>query len=164
LRALPLDSNCPECGEAISETLRNTPALRVPELRHAIMDLHRDVLRARCEPVARDAGCAVDAVMLVKDVLGEALRVLDSPLAQGKQHITAAEICAACSTYCAWYFNDRPEAIDLLSEWGMRCSEDLGCIIFAMVRAGWIRTRPEDSPSDFDNLFTLDTLFPPDFK
>ena len=72
---------------------------------------------------------------------------------------TARDVCRAVRDYATRYFNDRDEAINLLSEWGIRSSEDVGRIIFTFVGAGQLAAGPHDTLGDFDGLFVLDRLF-----
>src|SRR5206468_3524398 len=74
-------------------------------------------------------------------------------------HLSAHEICDAFRHYARFYFNDDAEAKELLSEWGIRTSSDLGQIIFAMVACKRLVARPEDRVEQFDGVWTLDTLF-----
>jgi uncharacterized repeat protein (TIGR04138 family) len=72
--------------------------------------------------------------------------------------LTAADVCRGVHHYVHAYFNDAGEARELLTEWKVATSEDIGRVIFAAVDAGLLRARPGESVRDFDGLYTLDTL------
>ena len=152
LRGLPVEHVCPECGEPTARTVAEAPASRFPEgadLRHARRAM-------RFMPAAESAGCSVDGVMFVFDALNSAHWLL---AAFTGSHMNAVQACGCVRAHALRYFNDAAEARDLLAEWGIRRSEDVGRIVFALVHQGLLRASPEDSPSDFDGLFTLETLF-----
>jgi 2-amino-4-hydroxy-6-hydroxymethyldihydropteridine diphosphokinase len=147
LRGLPVNGHCPECGKSIKETLE--------ELAELDPAAHEQLRRAGLIALAALAGCAVDGVLFVMDAVALAERTLQD---SGKP-ISARSVCAAVRARARDYFNDDAEAIELLNEWGVRSSEDVGRIVFAAVRAGRLTASPDDRESDFAGLFTLDTLF-----
>jgi uncharacterized repeat protein (TIGR04138 family) len=73
---------------------------------------------------------------------------------------TAEDICKAVRDYAAWYFNDQAEALDLLAEWRLATSEDVGRVFFALADAGLVAQDLKETISRFSGLFTLPTLFP----
>jgi uncharacterized repeat protein (TIGR04138 family) len=148
LRGLPWNGKCPECGKTVRETL-NVIAELAPQTYHELQ-------RAATDALAGDAGCSVDAVLFVLDAVSLAARTMHSA---GAGHVTARHVCGALRAHARSYFNDEAEAIELLDEWGVRSSEDVGRIVFAAVRAGRLRASPNERQSDFAGLFTLDTLF-----
>jgi uncharacterized repeat protein (TIGR04138 family) len=98
----------------------------------------------------------VDAILFVQDALSLAE---DHAQAGGTEHVGARQLCGAFGELAKRYFNDEVEARELLEEWGLRTSEDVGRIIFTMVEAKWMTAEEGESASDFGGLFTLDTLF-----
>ena len=82
---------------------------------------------------------------------------MQSSLAESRR---AEDVCNAVRDYAAWYFNDQKEALDLLREWKLRSSEDVGCVQAALADAGLIEVDAEQSAADFAGLFTLENLFP----
>jgi len=77
---------------------------------------------------------------------------------RGLNPSTAADVCEVVRDHALPYFNDVDEAKELLAEWGIRASEDLGRIVYALVDAGMLRAEPNNSVRDFDGLFRLETL------
>jgi 2-amino-4-hydroxy-6-hydroxymethyldihydropteridine diphosphokinase len=149
LRGLPVSGNCPECGKSIKETYE--------ELAEQDPAAHEALRRSAVVALAALAGCAVDGVLFVMDAVTLAERAFAQ--SGGPGHVTARHVCGAFRAHARSYFNDETEAIELLGEWGVRSSEDVGRIVFAAVRAGRLRASPNDRESDFAGLFTLDTLF-----
>jgi uncharacterized repeat protein (TIGR04138 family) len=154
LRTLTVEGQCPECGQPVVKTLEKLPGGSNPLLEDLLI-VHR---RKRYEAIAGKAGCTVDAVLLVLDACRHAA-AQHATLDQGRRHVSPGHLCEALATHVRFYFNDADEGVELLSEWGIRTSEDVGRIIFTMVEAGWMATTPGESESDFAGLFTLDTLF-----
>jgi uncharacterized repeat protein (TIGR04138 family) len=71
----------------------------------------------------------------------------------------AEDVCKAVRDYAEWYFNDRKEAMDLLTEWGLKSSEDVGHVLFALAKNGLIALDEKQSLTNFAGLFTLSSLF-----
>jgi uncharacterized repeat protein (TIGR04138 family) len=162
LRTLDVDALCPECGHPVTQTLTAHPYHPGSRLADLLDALRRRPYTA----IAQQAGCEVDAILFILDAF-EFARALHGRLSlsadRAKQHITARDLCDAVAGHARRYFNDPDEARELLAEWGIRRSEDVGRIIFTMVDAGRLAAQEGESASDFDGLFTLDTLFaPPD--
>jgi len=112
------------------------------------------------ETIALAANCGVDAVLLVLDAFRYAQAISGKGSAPSQEHIAPRALCSGFRRFVRHYFNDNEEGKELLSEWGIKQSEDLGRIVFAMVEAGWMKASLDDAISQFAGLFTLDTLFP----
>ena len=148
LRTLSVDQLCPECGGRITETLTFLYPTAQGETREWLWSALQAVKRIRHEPIAKAAGCTVDAVLFVFD----ALRASQW---KAGAHKSAAEVCDHVREYIDKYFNDPAEAKELLGEWGIRRSEDVGNIIYAAVVLGRLKAQPHESVRDFDGLFVL---------
>ena len=153
LRGLRRDGRCPECVTEVDDSIA-----AATEVNDAAVDQLLEAHRGRCEQVASTIGYPVDAVMFVYAAIGPAGKSAPRP-AEGQAHATARHVCDAVRAHALWYFNDKAEALDLLAEWKIRRSEDVGRIVFGMVDAGMVTTSPEDSPARFAGLFVLDRLF-----
>src|SRR5262245_9655685 len=122
LRGLPADRVCPECGEVIRFSAHMALAENAEELRHFFRS--RQIAK-----IAKAVGYTVDAIMFVQDGIFFTTQV---------GHRTAKEVCFDLAAYARQYFNDRDEATELLKEWGVCRSEDVGRIVFGLVRAGML--------------------------
>jgi uncharacterized repeat protein (TIGR04138 family) len=92
---------------------------------------------------------------------------LDVPCSCGynrsRQHVTSVELCFGLREYALVLFDeDADEARAALKDWNIRSSEDVGKIIFAMIKSGFILPSEGDNLKDFDSIFSLDTLFTSD--
>jgi uncharacterized repeat protein (TIGR04138 family) len=148
LRGLTTSDKCPECGASTIETIEAGAEAQESDQ----VELAQ---RAKALAVAEASGYGVDAVLFVSAVLGYTLRRVRR---EGQEHVTAKDVCAGFREYARMYFNDAGEAIDLLSEWGLRGSDDVGRIIFAMIETGHAKAAEGDRPEDFAGLFTVDDL------
>ncbi len=152
LHTLRVDQRCPECGMAIVDTLRRILAISKPGTLPEIFDAVEAVERTRYDPIMKSAECSIDAAMFIWDAI-------QFGRTEGLAPKTAADVCEVVRDFSLKYFNDVAEAQELLIEWGIHRSEDVGRIVFGFVEAGWLKAEPEESAHDFERLFTLDTLF-----
>ncbi|MEO0476449.1 MAG: hypothetical protein AAF085_10850 [Planctomycetota bacterium] len=65
-------------------------------------------------------------------------------------HITAAQLCETARHYAYSYFGE--DWAGIMKMWGVRTSEDIGVIVYELVRAGYIMISDSDSPEDFHGL------------
>jgi uncharacterized repeat protein (TIGR04138 family) len=157
LRGLPSDGRWPECGAEVRDSIAESVDVDEAAAKASAAAATR---RRSYEAVAASIHYPVDAVMFVHAALSLAAR--DSRDDAGGFHVTARDVCVALRKYAMYYFNDKAEALDLLAEWKVGSSEDVGRIIYGMVAAGLLTTSPEDSQGDFDGLFVLARLFDDD--
>jgi uncharacterized repeat protein (TIGR04138 family) len=74
-------------------------------------------------------------------------------------HVGARLFCHAFRDYARLRFGGEERAIGALAGMGIRRSEDVGRIVFALVDAKRIMAAPEDSLEQFAGLFTVENLF-----
>ena len=156
LRTLPLAGRCPECGALIATALADDPDERAA--------LGRLLARRQYAGPMAASGYPLDAFLIAHD----AVRLTQTDggwlgriLGGRPRHASAAELADAFAHLCRTYFNDPAEARELLAEWHLSTSEDLGRVVYAMVDAGLLTTRPGDHPDDFAGRYTLETLLGP---
>lgn len=157
LRGLTSRGRCPECGADVRDSIPTSEDLDEAAAKQSAAF---EALRHRCEQVAASIDYPVDAVMFVQAGLSQARP--GSSQDDRQAHFTARDVCLALRKFARWYFNDKAEALDLLAEWKVRSSEDVGRIVYGMVTAGMLKTALEDAQSDYDGLFVLDRLFEDD--
>jgi uncharacterized repeat protein (TIGR04138 family) len=155
LRGLAPEGRCPECGADVRDSI--TESVDVDEAA-AKAGSESQARRRKYEAVAASIGYPVDAVLFVQAALSLAL----SGSGERAAHVTARDVCVALRKYALWYFNDKAEALDLLAEWKIGSSEDVGRIIYGLAAAGLLATSPDDAQGDFDGLFVLGRLFDDD--
>jgi len=145
LRSLPVGHRCPECGGPAPPGVASPRDLLI----------YRQ-LKANAATADR-IGCSVNAMLFVRDAIAH-VQSTRSTMDLLRQ-ISAAEICVGVRVYARKYFNDDDEARELLSEWGIRRSEDVGAIVFGLVRERLLVPSARDRPEDFRGLFKIETLF-----
>jgi len=149
LRGLSAEGLCPECAEPI----RNSYSSEISHLAKVLdEDPHTVASRLHYEKIATGIGCSVDALLFVFDTYRQT-RSIDPA-----KNVTAADICGALRAYARKYFNNEAEARELLQDWGITRSEDVGKIIFGLVQEGLIQTSEGDRIEQFEGLFTLENL------
>ncbi len=143
LRGLTLDGKCPECSQPVSDSYRAAMA-EDPE---SCWDVAVALKRQWVADAMSAAGYPADAGLFL-------IGALQNTRTDSRR---AEDVCNAVRDYAAWYFNDQNEAVDLLNEWGLKSSEDVGRVLGALADVGLIE---EDvSVADFAGLFTLENLF-----
>jgi uncharacterized repeat protein (TIGR04138 family) len=147
LRGLPVGNRCPECGEPAPDGVSNRD------------DLRRWRQRRAFGQTADAIGCSLDALLFVTDSFRTAKAAAGRTAFGNARSVSAEALCNAFGDLAREYFNDEAEAIELLSEWGIKCSEDLGRIVFGLVKRGMLRESGDDSEKDFEGRFTLETIF-----
>src|SRR5207248_570924 len=138
-----VDQRCPECGTAVVDTLRRILAISKPGTLADLVDAIEAVQRTRYDPIIKSADCSIDAAMFIWDAFQFAR-------SEGFNPRTAADVCEVVRDFALKYFNDVVEATELLAEWGINRSQDVGRIIFGFVEAGWLKAEPGESVSDFN--------------
>jgi uncharacterized repeat protein (TIGR04138 family) len=145
LRGLILDGKCPECSQPISDSFKAAMA-EDPE---SCWDMAVALKRQWVADAMSAAGYSADAGLFLIGALQ--ITRTQSPRPEN--------VCNAVRDYAAWYFNDQNEALDLLNEWRLKSSEDVGRVLFALADAELIEFDRNQPPADFVGLFTLENLF-----
>jgi uncharacterized repeat protein (TIGR04138 family) len=100
--------------------------------------------------VAQEMACSTGTVLFVLGALSGARAKRQRERGVEAGHMTAREYCEYLLT-CRG--DDTPA---VLRELGLRRSEEVGRIMFALVKKGLVRCNESDSESDFNGLFVLD--------
>jgi uncharacterized repeat protein (TIGR04138 family) len=66
-------------------------------------------------------------------------------------HVTGGELCQAARRLALRYYGLM--AINVLEEWGIRSTSDIGEIVYNLIASGDLDKTPCDSRSDFDDVF-----------
>jgi len=74
-------------------------------------------------------------------------------------HVTGQEICHAARRLALRSYGAM--AVMVLDQWGIRGTSDLGEMVYNLIAAGDLTKTPEDSRSDFDNVFDFETALRP---
>ena len=92
-------------------------------------------------------------VMIVIDDIQESLEV--------RRHISGEVLLAGLKEYASSKYG--PMAKEVLNSWGVYTTEDIGNIVFMMVRFGILDKTEEDSIEDFKEGFNFTTVFEEDY-
>jgi uncharacterized repeat protein (TIGR04138 family) len=144
LRGLREGGRCPECGKPI------------PPMFPAEADQDpQEPLRKLSEKLGRP----LDSVMFVWRALGFATQRAHRAGRRGGT-FSAVEFGWCFRDFALEEFDADPAvACERLAAMGLTRSEDLGAIVFGFVAEKMLATQPTDHRSDFDGLFTMETLF-----
>jgi uncharacterized repeat protein (TIGR04138 family) len=154
LRGICVTGVCPECAKPIIDTINSLPL----PLLHPKREQIQNECRLLYAPVAKGLGCPIDALFFLVDAPSFTRGMIRS-----RQHVTSVELCFGLREYALVLFDeDADEARAALKDWNIRSSEDVGKIIFAMIKSGFILPSEGDNLKDFDSIFSLDTLFTSD--
>ena len=112
--------------------------------------------------VAADDRYHRDAYAFLKEALEYTQRTLKRPVGEKTRHITGQELLEGIREYALKEYG--PMALTVLSEWGIRRSEDFGEIVFNMVEHGILSKTENDSRKDFQDGYDFEKAFRTPFK
>ncbi|MDR2593048.1 MAG: hypothetical protein LBC59_09665 [Chitinispirillales bacterium] len=73
------------------------------------------------------------------------------------RHVTGPELSKALLTLAHRQFG--PMAKSVLNHWGIKKTDDFGCVVYNMIRVKILDKRPADSLDDFNNVIDIDALY-----
>jgi len=97
--------------------------------------------------VARDPRYQRDAYLFVREALDYTHKLVGKTGKGAPRHVTGQELLGGIRAFALELFG--PMALMLLNDWGVRCGEDFGEIVFNMVDAGLLGKTAQDSRDDF---------------
>lgn len=77
-------------------------------------------------------------------------------------HITGQQLCEACRIHALEQFGLMAPRV--LSNWGIRATSDFGEIVYNLIRIDQMRKSESDRREDFDDVYSFESAFEPDFK
>ena len=78
-----------------------------------------------------------------------------------RRHISGRELAEGARYLALERFG--PMARTVLEHWGIRTTQDLGEIVFALVDCGILTKQDEDRPEDFEDVFDFREAFEEDY-
>lgn len=78
-----------------------------------------------------------------------------------RRHITGQELAQGCRDLALERFGVMSRLV--LENWGIRTTADIGHVVFALVDLGMLLSQPQDTPSDFADVFDFDQAFERDY-
>ncbi len=107
--------------------------------------------------LARDPRYTVEAYAFVRGGLDFTVRSLKKP-----RHISGQELLEGIKEFAIEEFG--PMTKTVLNGWGIEQTEDVGEIVFNMVKTGLLGKTDEDSRADFANGYDFDEAFRKPFQ
>ena len=98
-----------------------------------------------------------DAYLFVREALDCAVTAMKKKAQGPERHVSGPELLEAFKLFALQEFG--PMAITVLSEWGIRRTEDVGEIVFSLVREGRLGKTEKDSIDDFKDVYDFDAVF-----
>lgn len=111
---------------------------------------------ARISPVLeRDERFSPAAYAFVSEALTKTVKRLGRAKRKSPdaRHVSGAELSKGAADFAHEQFG--PLAYDVLCEWGVHTTRDIGSIVFNLVDAGILSKTEDDSREDFDDVFDL---------
>lgn len=96
------------------------------------------------------------AYVFILSALHYVLERLDEP-----RHISGRELAGGVRDLAVARFG--PMARTVLEHWGVRSTQDVGQLVFALVECGILIKQDDDDLSDFANVFSFDDAFNQDY-
>ncbi len=86
-------------------------------------------------------------------------RIHEDPeaLDEAQRHVCGQQLSQGLRDFAIEQFGLLARTV--LGYWNIRCTEDFGRIVFAMVNGGLMQATESDSIADFDNCFDFDAAF-----
>jgi uncharacterized repeat protein (TIGR04138 family) len=105
----------------------------------------------------RDPRYSRDAYLFVKDALDYTQKIVLKENKGEMRHVTGQELLGGIRAYALTQFGPMTKMV--LEEWGVRCCEDFGEIVFNMVDIGLLGKTEKDSREDFRGGYDFDDAF-----
>ncbi len=80
---------------------------------------------------------------------------------QERRHITGRELAESCRALALDRYGVMARMV--LEHWGVRCTADVGDIVFTLVDTGLLLSQPNDSRDDFVGVFEFEDAFERDY-
>lgn len=98
-----------------------------------------------------------DAYLFVKDALDYTQKIVLKENKGEMRHVTGQELLGGIRAYALIQFGPMTKMV--LEEWGVKCCEDFGEIVFNMVDIGLLGKTEKDSRDDFRGGYDFDAAF-----
>lgn len=74
-----------------------------------------------------------------------------------RRHLSGAELAWACRDFALEQFGLLAPTV--LHHWRVRCTEDFGAIVFALIDVGLLASQPSDKVEDFNGVYEFGEAF-----
>ncbi len=118
-----------------------------------VVDFDEAVARIR----ARDPRYDEAAYQFLREALDYAVQARGLPVGGRPTHLTGQQVCHAVRQLALDQFG--PMARRVLAHWGIESTEDIGELVFHLVRERVLLASPDDKPEDFVSVYDFDEAF-----
>lgn len=97
--------------------------------------------------------------------LAEETRAAESSTAPGApipKHVTGQQLCEACRRYAVDQYGYLAKMV--LESWGINGTGDFGELVYNLIRIEQMRKSETDRREDFDDVYSFDEAFEPNFE
>jgi len=98
-----------------------------------------------------------EAYLFVREALDHTQKTIGKDARGRIRHITGQELLIGIREFALQQFG--PMTKTVLEEWGIRCCQDFGEIVFNMVDVRWLAKTEKDSLADFAAGYDFDEAF-----
>jgi uncharacterized repeat protein (TIGR04138 family) len=74
-----------------------------------------------------------------------------------RQHIGGRDLALACRDLALERYGVMARIV--LERWGVKCTEDIGSVVFTLVGLGYLASLPTDTRDHFSNVYDFETAF-----
>ncbi|MCX6905299.1 MAG: hypothetical protein NTW03_17835 [Verrucomicrobia bacterium] len=107
--------------------------------------------------LAKDSRYDREGYFFVREALDYTQKALGRPPKNEIRHISGKQLLEGAREYALAQYG--PMALTVLNEWGIRCGEDIGEIVFVMVEGNLLAKTDQDSREDFKGGYTFEEAF-----
>jgi uncharacterized repeat protein (TIGR04138 family) len=152
LHGLSGDARCPECAHPVFSTTIQL-ARRLTE--NVEGDPADHPSRRPLKFVQETLGYPIDAFIFVLDAVQIAAEQ-NKKREQPSSTVTAEMLCDVVRRFAVKYFGMEREARAVFLDWNIRSSDDIGRIVWAMIRGGVLHADSGDALEQFAGLFDVE--------
>lgn len=113
---------------------------------------------------------SVEAYQFVREALSYAQDVLGLGMSAGpndegppvERHLTGQQLCEASRLYALEQFGLMAKTV--LGTWGVKSTDDLGEIVYNLIKVDLMKKSDDDRREDFDSVFDFDVGFTEAFR
>ncbi len=111
---------------------------------------------------AADGRYAPVAYDFVREAVTYTVKQLQPESGGQRRHITGRQLLEGFRALVLERFGCL--AIEVLEDWGLRHTDDVGAIVFSLVRNGLLGANENDSPTDFAGVYDFEKTFGSPFR
>jgi uncharacterized repeat protein (TIGR04138 family) len=127
-------------------------------------------LQAMRDLMAEDQRYKIEAYQFIRESLQYAHEHLAEDATQEAssdekptpRHVTGQQLCEACRLYATAQYGYLAKMV--LANWGIHSTSDFGELVYNLIRIEQMRKSDTDRREDFDDIYTFDDAFEPEFE